>query len=106
MIDSGTMHVVICSHLLGDVEETCEEVLILKQGRIVHHSNLAEERLPTSFVEIETSGEQNGFGDMLAGLGCPCVVDVRAASNWNYRRISTCGGSIDSRPIGTCSFGA
>jgi ABC-2 type transport system ATP-binding protein len=78
MIDSGTMHVVICSHLLGDVEETCEEVLILKQGRIVHHSNLAEERLANKrFVEIETSGEQNGFGDMLAGLGCPCVVDVK-----------------------------
>jgi len=78
MIDSGEMHVVICSHLLGDVEETCEEVLILKLGRIVHHSNLAEERLANKrFVEIETLGELRGFGDMLAGLGCPCTVDVK-----------------------------
>ena len=78
MIDSGTMHVLLCSHLLGDVEETCEEVLILKQGRIVHHSNLAEERLANKrFVEIETAGDPNGFGEMLAGLGCPCVVDVK-----------------------------
>lgn len=78
MIDSGTMHVVICSHLLGDVEETCEEVLILKQGKIVHQSNLAEERLANKrFVEIETAGEQNGFGDMLFGLGYPCTVDVK-----------------------------
>src|SRR5215467_5049811 len=55
MIDSGTMNVVICSHLLGDVEETCDEVLILKNGRIVHQSNLAEERRANKrFVEIET----------------------------------------------------
>ena len=78
MIESQKMHVVICSHLLGDVEETCEEVLILKNGRIVHHSNLAEERLANKrFVEIETFGELQGFGEELAGLGCPCTVDVK-----------------------------
>lgn len=78
MIDSGTMHVVICSHLLGDVEETCEEVLILKNGRIVHQSNLAEERRANKrFVEIEAFGESNDFGNELAGLGCPCTVDVK-----------------------------
>jgi ABC-2 type transport system ATP-binding protein len=78
MIDSQKMHVVICSHLLGDVEEACEEVLILKNGRIVHHSNLAEERLANKrFVEIETFGELQGFGEQLAGLGCPCTVDIK-----------------------------
>ena len=78
MIDSQKMHVVICSHLLGDVEETCEEVLILKSGRIVHHSNLAEERLANKrFVEIETFGEHHGFGEQLAGLGYPCTVDIK-----------------------------
>ena len=39
MKDSGEMHLLLCSHLLRDVEETCEDVLILKQGRIVHYSN-------------------------------------------------------------------
>lgn len=78
MIGSGTMHVVICSHLLGDVEETCGEVLILKDGRIVHQSNLAEERRANKrFVEIETFGESHDFGNELAGLGCPCTVDVK-----------------------------
>jgi len=78
MIDSQKMHIVICSHLLGDVEETCEEVLILKKGRIVHHSNLAEERQANKrFVEIETFGELQGFDDQLAGLGWPCTVDIK-----------------------------
>jgi ABC-2 type transport system ATP-binding protein len=78
MIDSQKMHIVLCSHLLGDVEETCEEVLILKKGRIVHHSNLAEERLANKrFVEIETFGELQGFGEQLIGLGWPCTVDIK-----------------------------
>src|SRR5476649_2583747 len=33
MRESGGMHLVLCSHLLRDVEETCDEVLILKKGR-------------------------------------------------------------------------
>src|SRR3989440_598384 len=31
----GTMNLVICSHLLRDIEETCEEAVILKAGQIV-----------------------------------------------------------------------
>ena len=32
--DSQEMRIVLCSHLLRDVEDTCDEVLILKQGQI------------------------------------------------------------------------
>jgi len=68
------MHVVVCSHILRDVEETCEEVLILKEGRIVHYSNLEEERRANKrFVEIETLGDDSGFADELAALGCECA---------------------------------
>jgi ABC-2 type transport system ATP-binding protein len=74
MKDSGEMHLVLCSHLLRDVEETCEEVLILKSGRIVHYSNLEEERSANKrFVELETYGNDSGFAEALAGLGCECA---------------------------------
>jgi len=74
MKDSGEMHLVLCSHLLRDVEETCEEVLILKQGRIVHYSNLEEERSANKrFVELETLGNDSGFAEALTGLGCECA---------------------------------
>jgi ABC-2 type transport system ATP-binding protein len=74
MKDSGEMHLILCSHLLRDVEETCEEVLILKQGRIVHYSNLEEERGANKrFVEIETVGNESGFAAALEGLGCECA---------------------------------
>ncbi|MHC4535999.1 MAG: ABC transporter ATP-binding protein [Planctomycetota bacterium] len=72
--DSGQMHVLLCSHLLRDVEETCEEVLILKQGRIVHYANLARERsVNQRFVEIETSADHAGLAEALTEIGCACT---------------------------------
>jgi len=74
MKQTGSMHIVVCSHLLRDVEETCEEVLILKQGRIVHYSNLEEERRANKrFVEVETVGDEKDFAGALTALGCECV---------------------------------
>src|SRR5882724_4807174 len=52
--DAGQMHILISSHLLRDVEETCEEVVILKQGRIAAHCDLQSERRSNrKFVELE-----------------------------------------------------
>jgi ABC-2 type transport system ATP-binding protein len=74
MKETRDVSIVLCSHLLRDVEETCEEVLILKQGRIVHYSNLEEERKANlRFVEIETHGEDSGFIEELEKLGCECA---------------------------------
>jgi ABC-2 type transport system ATP-binding protein len=70
---SGDIHVVLCSHLLRDVEETCEEVLILKRGQIVHYSNLESERHANQrFVEIETAGDGAGLVEALSLVGCQC----------------------------------
>jgi len=72
--DSGQMHVLLCSHLLRDVEETCEEVLILKQGRIVHYANLAQQRsVNQRFVEIETSDDHASLAEALTEIGCKCT---------------------------------
>jgi len=68
------LHIVLCSHLLRDVEEICEEVLILKDGRIVHYSNLEEERSANRrFVEMEPVGDSAAFAHALEGLGCECA---------------------------------
>src|SRR6516225_3185690 len=62
MRESGEMHLILCSHLLRDVEETCEEVMILKEGRIVHYANLEEERRANrKFIEMETVGANGTF---------------------------------------------
>jgi ABC-2 type transport system ATP-binding protein len=74
MRDSKTMHIVLCSHLLRDVEETCEEVVILKQGRVVHYSNLEEERRSNRrFLELELVGDSAQFIAAAEQIGCECA---------------------------------
>lgn len=74
MRDSNHMHIVLCSHLLKDVEDTCEEVMILKQGQMVYSANLEDERkLNRRFLELETYGVQNGFVEAAEALGCECA---------------------------------
>jgi ABC-2 type transport system ATP-binding protein len=72
--DAGRMHVLISSHLLRDVEETCEEVLILKGGRIAAHCDLeAERRANRKFVELETVDAGASFAGAVQELGCECA---------------------------------
>ncbi len=74
MKQAGEMHLIVCSHLLHDVEETCTEVLILKQGRIVHYSNLEHEHEANKrFLELETVGNDAGLAEDLAPSGCVCT---------------------------------
>ena len=55
--DRGDLHLILSSHLLRDVEECCDEVLILKDGNIAAFCNLEEERRANRrFLEIETRG--------------------------------------------------
>lgn len=73
--DTRQIRIVLCSHLLRDVEETCDEVLILKQGQIAHYSNLDEERRANKrFLELETYGANGDFAAAIEKLGCECAV--------------------------------
>jgi ABC-2 type transport system ATP-binding protein len=69
--DSGKAHIVLSSHLLRDVEECCEEILILKDGRIAVYCNLEEERKANRrFLMLETRGDQHKFAEAISTLGC------------------------------------
>src|SRR5271169_1561852 len=72
--DSRQLQIVLCSHLLRDVEDTCDEVLILNQGRIVHYSNLNDERRSNRrFLELELHGDTTNFVPAVESLGCECA---------------------------------
>lgn len=73
--DSGDMHVLMSSHLLRDIDECCDEVLILRDGNIAAITNIEEERrLNRKFLELETHGEDSSFADAIQKLGCECAV--------------------------------
>src|SRR5437660_2442692 len=72
--EASDICLLLSSHLLRDVEETCDEVLILKQGRIAHYSNLEEERKANKrFLELELYGANGDFTEAVEKLGCECA---------------------------------
>ena len=73
--DSGQAQIVLSSHLLLDVEECCDEILILRDGQIAVYCNLEEERKSNrKFLMLETRGDQKRFVDALAKLGCEYAI--------------------------------
>jgi ABC-2 type transport system ATP-binding protein len=73
--DSGQANIVLSSHLLVDVEECCDEILILRDGQIAVYCNLEEERKSNrKFLMLETRGDQKRFVDALAKLGCEYAI--------------------------------
>jgi len=77
--DRGDLHLILSSHLLRDVEECCDQVLILKDGNVAAFCNLEEERRANRrFLEIETRGSNNGdFLESMEKLGCEAAQGVQ-----------------------------
>ena len=70
----GSIRLLISSHLLRDIDETCDEVLILKNGRIAALSNIEQERNShRNFIELETVGATEQFTASIRALGCECA---------------------------------
>ncbi|HVR99520.1 MAG TPA: ABC transporter ATP-binding protein [Thermoanaerobaculia bacterium] len=80
--DAGEVRVILSSHLLRDVEECCEEVLVLKGGEVAVYCNLEEERRANrKFLELEVRGADGGddgsFAAAVEALGCETAVSGR-----------------------------
>jgi ABC-2 type transport system ATP-binding protein len=69
--DTGEVNVVLSSHLLRDVEECCDEVLVLKGGNVATYCNLDAERSANrNFLELETrGGDEASFNAAVEALG-------------------------------------
>src|SRR3954471_847196 len=70
----GSMHMLISSHLLRDIDETCDEVLILNKGRIAAISNIEEERRShRNFIEMEMTGNTEAFASKMQTMASECA---------------------------------
>ncbi len=75
------MNVLVCSHLLRDIEQVCDEAVIMKDGAIVQHCNLEEERRSNrSFVELEVTGDDRNLRMALPEIGAEGVSE--GAGRW------------------------
>jgi ABC-2 type transport system ATP-binding protein len=92
MKEEHGMNVVLCSHLLRDVEEVCDEVVILKDGAVVHHADLEEERRAyRRFVELEVGGDDMRLAAALREQGAEGVTE----GNGRWRIVLPPGVEID-----------
>jgi ABC-2 type transport system ATP-binding protein len=74
--DSQDTQIILCSHLLRDVEDCCDEVMILKDGRLVTYCNLeAERQTNRKFIQMETRGEPRSFLSRVEALGCELAMN-------------------------------
>ena len=93
MKEERQMNILLCSHLLRDVEQVCDEVVILKDGMIVHECNLEEERRSNRrFVELEITGKDDDLQIQLATIG---AVGVSEGSG-RWRIVLPNGVGIDA----------
>jgi len=76
--DSGDTKIIIASHLLQDIEACCDEVLVLKGGKVAKYCNLEEERRSNrQFLLIQIRGNEEGFVAGLRKLGCDVALPNR-----------------------------
>ncbi len=67
----GRMSVIISSHILPEIEETCDRVLIINGGRIVAQgspADLRHEIFGHSTYRVELSGDTTGLAVQLPGI--------------------------------------
>ena len=76
MKESQGMNIILCSHLLRDVEQVCDEVVIMKDGLVVHECNLEEERRSNKcFVELEVTGNDENLRGALPSIGAEGITE-------------------------------
>ncbi|HET7619697.1 MAG TPA: ABC transporter ATP-binding protein [Vicinamibacterales bacterium] len=69
------VNLILSSHLLPDVEFTCDSVVVMDKGQVAAQGPIRELKGPAGRVfELRIKGEQNGFIDALRGAG----MDVHA----------------------------
>lgn len=74
----ATMDIIICSHLLPDIENTCQQVIIMNKGRIVAQRNIesiSEDKF--NRFDLKLKGNTDTFLSKLKSMKCEIEVTDR-----------------------------
>lgn len=76
--------VILCTHLLGDVEQLCQQVVVLHRGTVISSGSMAELKRQTgNRFEIAWQGESGGFLDALRHGGA----EITLTNTPNHARV-------------------
>jgi ABC-2 type transport system ATP-binding protein len=92
--------VVVCSHLLGEVERICDSLVAIDGGRLLRSANLSEMTTTTDVLAVEVSEGTETLAAHLTELGLPVrregrllLVELRAEDT--YDRILSAVADLD-----------
>lgn len=67
--------IILSSHLMGDVESTCDRIIVLEDGRVTEQGEVAQFTSETETILIDIDGNREELITALAGRGINAVVD-------------------------------
>ncbi|MFD0820558.1 ABC transporter ATP-binding protein [Micromonospora zhanjiangensis] len=92
--------VLVCSHLLGEVERICDSLVAIDGGRLLRSDNIAAMTTATDVLSIEVSEGADELAARLAALDLPVQRDDRLllvplADDGTYDQILTAVAELD-----------
>src|SRR6185369_3728737 len=70
--------VVVCSHLLGEVERICDSLIAIEGGRLLRADRISAMTAASDVLAVEVSEGTRELADALRGLGFPVSHDGRS----------------------------
>ncbi len=67
--------IILSSHLMGDVESTCDRIIVLEDGHVTEQGAVAQFTRETETVLIDVDGDREELIAVLASRGITAVVD-------------------------------
>ena len=67
--------IILSSHLMGDVESTCDRIIVLEAGHVTEQGAVAQFTRETETILIDVDGNPDELITALAGRGVNAVVD-------------------------------
>jgi ABC-2 type transport system ATP-binding protein len=67
--------IILSSHLMGDVESTCDRIIVLESGHVTEQGAVAQFTRETETVLIDVDGNRDELVAALAGRGITATVD-------------------------------
>ena len=67
--------IILSSHLMGDVESTCDRIIVLENGHVTEQGEVAQFTQETETVLIDVDGNREEVITALASRGIIAVVD-------------------------------
>jgi len=69
--------IVMATHLLGEIERVCDQLIVIDGGRLEHYGPLAGFTEATQILAVEVTAEAEGVAAVLRRHGVDCAVDGR-----------------------------